>query len=182
MKLIRLEDYQIKIADEALLVKPFRRLWNMDRSSGKETFYKQMAILFFCYNPASNYSYITDDGERLKEVCLQEGIKDYKMTPEMKNAIEVYKKLCQTPESLLLESTYKFINKSRKTLDDLNYDDLDDVKEKVNTMKTGMSIVALIPKLMKDLSSAKRAVEKEQEEQNNARGSQELTIFDNDID
>lgn len=45
-------------------------------------------------------------------------------------------------------------------------------------MKIGMSIVALIPKLMKDLASAKKAVEKEMEEQGKARGAQELTVGD----
>ena len=49
-------------------------------------------------------------------------------------------------------------------------------------MKIGMSIVALVPKLMKDLTAAKNAVEKELEEQNNARGSQELTIGDTLLD
>lgn len=178
MKLITIENYELKVADEALLVKPIRRLFNMDRSQGKEQFYKQMSILFYVYSPASNYSYITDEKERLKEVLSQEGIPDFKMTPEFKAAVEVYRKLCQTPESLLLESTYRFIDKSRKALDDLDYDDLADSKEKVNTMKIGMSIVALIPKLMKDLASAKKAVEKEMEEQGKARGAQELTVGD----
>lgn len=164
------------------MVKPFRRLWNMDRSAGKEQFYKQMSILFFVYSPASNYSYITDEKERLAEVCLQEGISEFRMTPEMRNAIEAYKKLCQTPEGLLLESTYKFIDKSRKALDALDYEVIDDPKEKVNTMKVGMSIVALVPKLMKDLSAAKLAVEKEISEQDNTRGSQELTVLDSSID
>ena len=63
-------------------------------------------------------------------------------------------------------------------MDDLNYDDIDDPKERVNTMKIGMSIVALVPKLMKDLSAAKTAVEKELEEQGKARGAQELTLGD----
>ena len=178
MKLIKVEDFQLKIADEALLVKQFRRLWNMDRSAGKEQFYKQMSVIFYCYSPSSNYSYISDDKERLKEILEQEGIGDFKMTPEVKAAIEIYKKLCETPESMLLKSTYSFINKSRKALDDLNYDDIEDAKEKVNTMKIGMSIVALIPKLMKDLASAKEAVDKELEEQGKARGTQELTVGD----
>ena len=182
MKLIRVEDYQMSVSDEALLVKQFRRLWNMDRSLGKETFYKQMSILFFTYSPASNYTYISDEKERMKEVMEQEGIPDFKPTPEFKAAVEIYKKLCQTPEGLLLESTYKFLEKSRKALDALDYEQIDDPKEKVNTMKIGMGIVALIPKLMKDLSAAKAAVEKELEEQNNARGSQELTVLDNDFD
>ena len=66
MKLIKVEDFQLKIADEALLVKQFRRLWNMDRSAGKEQFYKQMSVIFYCYSPSSNYSYISHDKERLK--------------------------------------------------------------------------------------------------------------------
>lgn len=41
-----------------------------------------------------------------------------------------------------------------------------------------MALVALVPKLMKDLSAAKKAVEKELSEQSKARGSQELTILD----
>ena len=172
MKLITVEDFQIKVADDALLVKPIRKLFHQDRSQGKEQFYKQMSVLFFVYSPASNYSYIIDEKERFKEVCEQEGISDFKA------AVEIYRKLKQTPESLLLESTYRFIDKSRKTLDELDYSEIDDAKEKVNTMKTGMSIVALIPKLMTDLSKAKKAVEKELEEQTAVRGNQELTVGD----
>lgn len=178
MKLIEISNYELKVSEEALLVRQFRRLWNMDRSQGKEQFYKQMSILFFCYSPASNYSYIVDEGERMKEVLLQEGIPDFKPTPEFKAAVEIYRKLNQTPEALLLQSTYNFIDKSRKALDELDYDSINDAKDKINTMKTGMSIVALIPKLMKDLSAAKAAVEKELEENGNARGSQELSVGD----
>ena len=154
----------------------------MDRTAGKEHFYKQMSVIFFTYSPASNYNYITDEHERMKEVMEQEGIADFKMTPEFKAAVEIYKKLCQTPEGLLLESTYKFLEKSRKALDALDYEEIDDPKEKVNTMKIGMGIVALIPKLMKDLTAAKAAVEKELEEQGSARGSQQLTVMDDDFD
>lgn len=44
------------------------------------------------------------------------------------------------------------------------------------------SVVGMIPKLVKDLAEAEKAVTKELEEQGNARGSQELTIFDRDDD
>lgn len=178
MKLIKVENYQLTVSDEALLVKPIRKLWNQDRSEKKEQFYKQMAVLFYTYSPASNYTYISDEKERMKEVLVQEGITDFKPSPEFKEAVDIYRKLNQTPEGMLLESTYRFIEKSRKTLDELNYDELEDAKEKINTMKTGMSIVALIPKLMVDLSKAKDAVEKELNEQGKARGAQELTIGD----
>lgn len=178
MKLITFENYRIKVADEALLVKPIRKLFHQDRSEKKEQFFKQMSVLYFTYSPASNYLYITDEKDRMKEVLAQEGITDFKMSPEFKEAVEIYKKLNQTPEGLLLERTINFIDKTGKQLDAIDYEDIEDVKDRVTAMKNGMALVALVPKLMKDLSAAKKSVEKELEEQGNARGSQELTIFD----
>lgn len=182
MHLIKIENYELKVADEALLVKPIRKLFHQDRSKGKEQFYKQMSVLFFVYSPMSNYSYIVDEKDRLKEVCEQEGIKDFKMTADFKEAVKVYKKLVITPEALLLEDTNIFIDKSRKVLRDINYDKLEDIKDKVTTMKTGMAIADMVPKLVKNLAEAKKIIEKEQEETGNARGSQELTIGDLGMD
>lgn len=181
MKLLELDNYEVKVSDEALLVKPIRKLFNMDRSQKKERFFEQMSILYFCYDPRSNYSYIIDDKERLKEVLAQEGIKDFKPSPEFKQAVEIYKKLCTTASSMLLEDTKTVINKMREVLKSIDFSELDEEK-KASTVKTVASIVAMIPKLVKDLSDAEKAVQKEIEEDSKVRGSQELTIFDNDID
>lgn len=178
MKLIRFENYEIKIADEALLVRPFRRLYNMDRSKGKEAFIKQMSVLFFVYSPTSNYSYIVDERERLKEVLEQEAITDFKQTPEFKEAVATYRKLSVTASSALLADTKIAVDKVREVLKDVDFSELEE-KDKVNALKTVTSVVAMIPKLVKDLAEAEKAVNKELEEQGNARGSQELTIFDN---
>lgn len=180
MRLIKLEDYQIKVADEALLVRPFRRLFNMDRTKGKEAFYKQMSILYFVYNPSSDYSYIVDEKDRLKEVLLQEGITDFHNTAEFKEAVETYKKLVKTTASELLADVRLTINKVRQALTSVDFDSLEE-KDKVNAIKTVTASIGLIPKLVKDLTEAEKAVAKEQEEQVNARGSQELTILDNDM-
>lgn len=178
MKLITIENFELKVADEALLVKPIRKLWNQDRSAKKEKFYEQMSILFYVYSPSSNYSYITDEKERMKEVLTQEGITDFKPSQEFKEAVEVYKKLSITPEGKLLDRTINFVDKTGKALDDINYDDITELDKKIVAMKNGMALVALVPKLMTELSNAKKAVEKELEEQGNTRGSQELTVGD----
>lgn len=181
MKLIQVENYELKVADEALLVRPIRRLFNMDRSKGKEAFYRQMSVLYFVYSPTSNYSYIIDEKERLSEVLAQEGIKDFHNTAEFKEAVEVYKKLTKTSSSELLNDVKVAVDKVREVLKEVDFSALDE-KDKVNALKTVTSVVSMIPKLVKDLSEAEKAVTKEMEEQSNARGSQELTIFDNDID
>lgn len=181
MKLISVENYQLKVADEALLVRPIRRLWNMDRTKGKETFYKQMSVLFYTYDPRSNYSYILDEKERMKEVLVQEGIKDFHEIREFKDAVEAYKKLCITPSSQLLNDVKITIDRMRAALTSINFDVLDE-KDKAQAIKTVASVVAMIPKLVKDLADAENAINKEMAEQGKARGSQQLTIMDNEFE
>lgn len=180
MKLISVDNYELRVSDEALLVKPIRKLWNQDRSAKKERFYEQMSVLFYVYSPSSNYSYITDEKERMKEVLAQEGLSDFKPSQDFKDAVEIYKKLNITPEGKLLDRTINFVDKTGKALDDINYDEIEELDKKIVAMKNGMAMVALVPKLMGELSKAKKAVEKELEEQGNTRGSQELTILDMD--
>lgn len=178
MKLITVDNYELKVADEALLVKPIRRLFNMDRSNKKENFYDQMSVLFFVYSPSSNYSYIVDEKDRLNEVLKQEGIKDFHNTAEFKAAVDAYKSLNVTPSSILLADTNIVIDKMRNVLKSIDFDELEEDK-KVNAIKTVATVVSMIPKLVKDLSEAEKAVQKEIEETAAARGSQELSIMDN---
>lgn len=177
MKLIQVVNYELKVADEALLVRPIRKLWNMDRSKGKETFYKQMSILYFVYDPSSNYAYVSNEKDRLKEVLEQENITDFHNTAEFKDAVEAYKKLVRTPSSELLNDVRLTVDKMRQALTSIDFDDLEE-KDKVSAINTVTAVISKIPKLVKDLSEAEKAVTKELEEQGSARGSQELTIGD----
>ena len=177
MKLIEIENYDLKIAPEALLVKPIRKLWNQDRTKQKEAFYKQMSVLYFVYSPSSNYSYIIDEKERLKEVLEQEGISDFRPTSEFKEAVEIYKKLTRTASSELLADVKLTIDKVREVLKSIDFSSLEE-KDKVSALNTITTVVAKIPKLVKDLSDAEKAVAKEMEDNTKARGSQELTIGD----
>ena len=177
MRLISTDNFELKVADEALLVRPIRKLWNMDRSKGKETFYKQMSILFFVYDPSSNYAYISDEKERLAEVLQQEGISEFHNTAEVKDAVAVYKKLVKTPSTELLADVRLTVDKMRQALVSINFDDLEE-KDKVSAINTVAAVVAKIPKLVHDLSEAEKAVTKELEESSSTRGSQEMTIGD----
>ena len=181
MRLITVENYELKVADEALLVKPFRKLWNQDRSQKKEQFYKQMSVLYFVYSPASNYSYIIDEKERLKEVIEQEGIEDFRPSSDFKEAVDIYKRLNKTASSELLADTRLIIEKMRQALKSIEFDTLEekDIPGVVNTIAT---VISKMPKLIEDLSKAEKAVTKELEEQGKARGTQELTIGDMGLD
>lgn len=181
MKLIQVENFELSVAPEALLVRPFRKLWNQDRSQRKEQFYKQMGVLFYTYSPSSNYSYIIDEKERLKEVLEQEGITDFKPSPDFKEAVDIYKKLNVTASSELLADVKLTIDKVRQALTSIDFESLEE-KDKVSALNTITTVVAKVPKLVKDLAEAEKAVSKELEEQGKARGAQELTVGDMGFD
>ena len=68
MKLIKYENFTLDISDEALLVGPIRKFYYQNRTKGRETFFKQMSILYCVYDPRIMYSYLTNDADRLLEV------------------------------------------------------------------------------------------------------------------
>lgn len=98
MKLITIENFQLKVADEALLIKPIRKLFNQDRSASKEQFYRQISYLYFMVDPRSTYSYILNEEDRAKAIIEQEGLgADFKPSALLQEAMEIYRKHTITP-------------------------------------------------------------------------------------
>ena len=121
MKLIEYSNYQIKVADEAFLVKPIRTLFNKDKSKTKDNFWSQMSYMYFLVDPRSSYMYIVDEEERAKEIIKQEGLpEDFTPSKELLEAMDIYKKTTQTSSSLLLEDTRLAIDKLRQFLKDVD--------------------------------------------------------------
>lgn len=182
MKLIRFEDYQIKIADEALLVKSIRRLFNKDRSVTKERFLQQMSVIYFMADPCSTYMYIVDEDERLQQVVQQEGLpEDFTITGELKEAMEIYRKHCNTSSTLLLEDTRVAIDKLRDFLRNVDLNAKDDKGKPVYPVNTITSAIKQIPELAKSLAEAEKAVQKEMQEEGRVRGGAEKSIFEDGI-
>lgn len=177
MKLIRLNNYEIEADDELLLLKPFRKLFNQDRSGSKKNFYDFLMVLYFTYDLRSDFQYIVDEKERLAEVCEANGIPLYKFSPLEKECIALYQKMMVTSSSQLLQSTRVAVEKVRKFLENDADPSLRDTNNKpVYPINTIVSAIKQIPQLAKDLIDAEKAVAKELTEQNSVRGSQELTV------
>lgn len=181
MKLIKYEDYQIKLADEAFLVRPIRRLFNADRSERKEQFWRQISFMYFMINPASSYSYILDMEERAAEIIKQEGLpEDFRPSEMLREAMEIYRKMTITPSQRLLESSLIAAETVSQFLRDPDIltaeDDKGRPKYQVSAITAALKNVEGI---VNSLQTLQKKVEQELEEQSSkARGSQELTVGD----
>lgn len=179
MRLIKFEDYQLTIADEALLVRPIREIYNKDKSVKKEKFFQQMSILYFMTDPCSSYMYIIDEDERLKEILRQEGLpQDYTISKELKEAMELYRKHCETSSSMLLHDTRIAIDKLREFLRNVDLHAVDDKGKPIYQVNTITSTIKQIPELVKSLSDAEKAVQKELKEEGRIRGGADKKIFE----
>lgn len=180
MKLITTEGYSLKIADEALLIKPIRKLWNQDRSASKEQFYRQMSYLYFMVDPRSTYSYILDEGERAKAIIEQEGLgEDFTPSPLLREAMDIYKKHTVTPSQELLNAALKAAHTVSEFLMKPDILEQEDDKGKPKYQISSItSALKNVEGIVSSLQNLQRKVESELTEQSKARGSQELTILD----
>lgn len=184
MKLIKVENFQVTIADEALLIKPIRKLWNQDRSSSKEVFYKQISYLYFMVDPRSTYSYILNEEERSKAIIQQEGLDpDFKPSALLEEAMDIYQKHTITPSQELLNASMIAAHTVSSFLKRTDIFDLVDDKGKpLYQVSTITAALKNVEGIVTSLQNLQKKVESELVEQGNARGSQELTIFDNDME
>lgn len=183
MKLLFIEGYQLKVADEALLIKPIRKLFNQDRSASKEQFYKQMSYLYFMVDPRSTYSYILNEEERADAIIEQEGLdKDFKPSSLLLEAMEIYKKHTITPSQELLNAALVAAHNVSVFLKNPNILTEEDDKGKPKYQISAItSALKNVEGIVASLQNLQKKVENELTEQSKARGSQELTIFDDVI-
>lgn len=182
MKLVRLSNYKLEIEDELLLLKPFKEVYKQDKTKDKSKFMDFLTIVYYTYDPRSDYSYITDEESRIQEVCDSNGLSVPKFTKSELDCIELYKKSTTTASSLLLEDTKVTIDKMREMLKSIDFTILEE-KDKVTAIKNVASTVSMIPKLVKELADAEKAVSKELEEQSRVRGgNNKKRLFEDGID
>lgn len=181
MKLVKIDNYQLQVEDELLLLKPFRKLYKSDRDRTKQGFMDFLTVVYYTYDPRSDYSYIVNEAERLKEVCDTNGLDIPTFTPLQQECIELYKQLTTTVSQELLQSTKIAIKKVKEFLETVDLKATDDKGKPLYTISSITTAIKQIPQLAKDVMDAEKAVAKEIQEQGRARGSNEKTLMDDGI-
>lgn len=180
MKLLKYEGYKITISEEAFTLKPFKLLWNRDRSKSKERALMEMGYIYFMTDPRSDFQGISDEEERSKAIKKAEGYPDdWKPDKIVEEAMEFYKSF-KPVSALLLEDTRFAINKLRTLLREIDLNQVDDKGKPIYTLNTITSTIKQIPSLVKDLDEAERAISKEILQNNKVRGAQEKSMYEDD--
>lgn len=170
MKLVKLVNYQVQFDDELLLLKPFRQLYKSDKSKDKKVFMDFLTVVYYTYDPRSDYSYIVDEDQRLREVCVTNGLQVPKFTELQNTCIGLYRKLTTTKSQELLRSTKIAVDKVKNFLETIDLTATDSKGKPIYTINSITTAIRQIPQLAKDLMNTEKIVEKEIEEAGTARG------------
>ncbi len=174
MKLFKYEGYEVKVAPEALTLKPFKKLWARDKSKDKERAMMEFAFLYFYCDPRSDYQYIIDNEDRMAAVKEGQGFsEDWKPDAVLSAAIEFYSSFDSTA-AILLRAASEAVDKVQKTLKELAPDDTKSLKEYLAALK-------MIPEVASMIKEAEKTLNEEMEF-GEAKGSIEKTILDDGLD
>lgn len=182
MKLFAYKDFQVTISEEALILKPFKKLWDRDRSKKKEKAMQELGFIYFFCDPRSDYMFIVDEELRKEKIIEQEGLpKTWKIDKFVQEAMELYKYLTQSTASLLLADTRLAVDKLRDMLRDIDLTEKDDKNKPIYTLNSVTSTIKQIPSLTKELVEAEKALNRDLDEESRMRGQGVKKLFEDGL-
>lgn len=177
MKLFKYEGYKIVISEEAFALKVFRQIWNRDRTASKDKALMELGYVYFMVDPRSDYQYLVDKEERSKAIIEGEGLPaNWKPDKLIEEAMAFYDSM-KPSAALLLEDTRLMVDKYRKKLRGMDFDELE-----VKDLKDMGALIKGIPDLVKALDEAEKAVSAEMRNTGRMRGQGEKTIMEDSLD
>lgn len=180
MKLFKYEGYKITISEEALLLKPFKDIWKRDKSQNKEKALSELGFIYFFCDIRSDYQYIVDPEDRIKEIKLGEGLPE-NWAPDklILEAIDFYNSF-KSSAVLLLEDTKVAVNRFREMLNSIDFKETDIHGKPLYPMNTVLNTIKQVPELVKALEDAEKSIAKEMAQSDKVRGAQTKSMFEDD--
>ena len=177
MKLFKCEGFRIVISEEAFALKPFRKIWERDKSDSKDKAIAELGYIYFFCDPRSDYQYLVDPEERKQAIKEGEGLKDqWEPDKVVQEAMDFYEGF-KPAAALLLEDVRYMLYKYRAKLRSLDLEGME-----VKDLKDVGALIKQIPSLVKEVDDAEKTLAAEMKETGRMRGQGEKTIFEDSLD
>jgi len=183
MNLFEIQEDQVTFSPQALMLAPFRAIWDKDKTKAKEQANAELAALYFWVDYKSDFSEIIDVEEKLsiiKSVIV--GIDENWEPDEIFNeACEFYKSRQETPATLLLEDARSAVNSVRDFLRTIDMSEEVGGKPK-HDIKKIIDSLGQLHKVTEALYELENQVKKQiQQKDDSMRGKKEKSTFEDGI-
>lgn len=180
IRLFHYEGYEVRIDPEALLLAPFKTIYDRDKEEDKSMAMQELAFVYFMGDPRSDYQYLVDEEVRAQEIIKGLGMpEDWKPDGAVDRALKFYESF-KPISAGLLEDTRFVVNRLRQELRQMDFDERDDKGKPVHTLQSITATIKQIPGLAKDLDEAERTLSKDIIAEARARGSQDKALLEDE--
>ena len=164
MKVLTLENGQIKLLEETLIIPEFANLWNKHKDKEKS----RKEFLFVYFFADYNSPYLNYDVEERKTVLS----KDYGVTPNEITfaAIEKYKDLNYTFNMRYLDSAINAAKKMQSYFDTVDLKELDNAGRPIHKPSELNKCISEAPKILSSVQTLREKVENEILHESRIRG------------
>lgn len=171
--------YKVEFSPQALLLKPFREIWDNDKSKDKENATKELGYVYFMCDQRSDHMYILDQDERHEVVSSAMELGPNWIKPTyIDDAMDFYLEMSTTTSTMLLNSTRNAIQKISHFLDVIDPNERDkNTGKPVFGINTITGAIEKVPKLVKALAEIEKEIIKEKAAKAQS-GNKDIGMFD----
>jgi len=184
MRLVDLINNQVTISEEAYLLKPFKAIWDRDKSKDKARALAEMGYIYFMEDFKSDFSDIVDEEAREAEVIGSVDLPpSWKEDKVVRIAREFYRKRSEEVLPLLFLHDIKIaIDRMRTQFREVDFLATDNRgKLKYDIEKFARTIEKSVG-LLEGLSKLENMVKKELQSKKDKVGSKSKALFEDGID
>lgn len=163
MNLFEIKQHVVTFAPQALLLAPFKEIWDCDSSEDKEIALKELAYVYYMADDRSTFQYELDDELRSDDIQKFVSLEDNWIRGQyIIDAIEFYKEMSETTSTKLLRSTRTAVASVSTFLDTVDPNERDArTKKPIFSISMIVSAIEKMPKLVKALNEIEEEVIKE---------------------
>lgn len=183
MKIFDLINYQVVISEEAYRLKPFRAIWDKDKTKKKNKALDELAYVFFMEDFKSDFLDIMDEDERQQEILSNLSLgKSYKESKEVTEARKFYKEKINNILALsFLRDARQAVNELRTYFRNIDFTKKDKQGKFLYDPSQLSRTLEKSGALLKNLSSLEDMVKKELQEKEDRVGSKDMALFEDGI-
>lgn len=180
MNIFEIENNVVTYSPQALMLSPFKKIWDEDKSEGKLMANLTLSFVYYMIDERSDFMHILDVDER--EQAVKEAIQlpeDFNgRSEEILDAISFYSKMSETTSTKLLQSTRLVLQKISEFLDNVDLDERDEKSKKpIHDIGKITGSVEKIPKLIRAINEIEKEVIKEKALKTQS-GTKEISMFE----
>ncbi len=183
MDLFQIKNDAVAFSPQALMIKPFKALWDRDKKKGKAVATAELAAVYFYADFKSDFSEILDAKEQIDTIkSAVIGMPD-KWEPDkvFMEAVKFYKKRQETISTVLLSDSKAAISKISEFLRDVNLTEVDDNGKFIHDIKKINDVIGALPKTIETMGKMEAMVKKELQSADAMRGGHTKATFEDGI-